>query len=98
MFQSTDSSNDEIYGFDGESNANGKNSINFQQIIDWSICVNFILTKHYVACWLHCLGLSYHLSYLRLISEHFYKLYEACSLLAILLKFVFSSFDVKFRQ
>ena len=24
MFQNTDSSNDEIYGFDGESDANGK--------------------------------------------------------------------------
>lgn len=98
MFQSTDSSNDEIYGFDGESNANGKNSITFQQIIDWSICVNFILRKHYFACWLHCLGLSYHHSYPNLIPEHFYKLYEMCSLLAIILKFVFSSFDVKFRQ
>lgn len=33
MFQNTDSSNDEIYGFDGESNENGKGSKSFQNQI-----------------------------------------------------------------
>lgn len=39
MFQNTDSSNDEIFGFDGESHVNGKNSKSFKKIINWSICV-----------------------------------------------------------
>lgn len=43
MFQSTDSSNDEIFGFDGESHANGKKtSKSFQQAIDWFICVKSV--------------------------------------------------------
>lgn len=32
IFQSTDSSNDEIFGFDGESHENGKSSKSFNKI------------------------------------------------------------------
>lgn len=44
MFQSTDSSNDEICGFDGESHANGKRSKSFEQTIHWSNCDESVKT------------------------------------------------------
>lgn len=44
MFQSTDSSNDEICGFDGESHANGKRSKSFEQIMHCSYCDESVKT------------------------------------------------------
>lgn len=51
MFQSTDSSNDEIYGFDGETHANGKGSESFQNQNINFFCIDYVeITLSHLKC------------------------------------------------